>query len=122
VSAPVLVDGEAHVCDLERLGALDPDEQFASVVIGVRPTGYGIRGYRPEPDPPIGDLVSDFRERPAFEDGRLRLEVTPFRAFTPDADAPAAHYDYAFTLWELNGADRPDDIVIEFHLAEPDDR
>lgn len=93
----------------------DPDEQFATVVVGVLPTGDGLTGYREEPDTLVGDVVADFTDRPAFVDGRLRFEVTPYRAFSPDPGTPEAHYDYTFTLWDLNGSDRPDGIDVEFH-------
>lgn len=92
----------------------DPDEKFASVVVGVLPTGYGLTGYTEEPDSVLEDVADDFRDRSSFDDGRLRYEVTPYRAFSPEPGDPDNHYDYTFTLWNLNGHDRPDEIVVDF--------
>lgn len=93
----------------------DPDAQFVTVIVGVLPTGYGLTGYGDETDTILEDIVADFEDRSAFDDGRLRYEVTPYRAFTPDPGTPDAHYDYTFELWDLNGHDRPTEIRVEFH-------
>lgn len=93
----------------------DSDTQFMSVVVGVLPTGYGLKGTRIESDNIIEDIVTDFTERPTYDNGRLRYDVTAYQAFTPEPEDPEHHYDYTFTLWQLNGADRPTDTVVNYH-------
>lgn len=95
--------------------SFDPDDRFMSVVVGVLPTGDGLTGYSEESESIAGDIIDDFAERPVFENGQLRYEVTSYQAFAPESDDPQYHYDYTFTLWRLNGNDRPDEIAIEYH-------
>lgn len=92
----------------------DPATQFLTVVVGVLPTGDALTGYD-DPDTRLGDVVDDFSDRSAFDDGRLRYEVTPYRAFVPDPGVPDAHYDYTFTLWNRRGHDLPEEISVTFH-------
>ena len=94
----------------------DPDEQFMTVVVGVLPTGDGLVGYSDENENVVEDVVEDFTEKtPTYENGTLRYEVTSYQAFIPDPKYPEYHYDYTFTLWRLNGHDRPNEIVINYH-------
>lgn len=93
----------------------DSGTQFMTVVVGVLPTGYGLVGYDDENESIIEDIAEDFTERPAYDNGQLRYEVSSYQAFTPEPDDPEYHYDYTFTLWHLNGADRPTEIVVNYH-------
>ena len=93
----------------------DPDAQFMTIVVGVLPTGDGLVSYSDENENIVEDIVEDFTERPTYDNGRLRYEVTSYQAFTPEPDDPEYHYDYTFTLWHLNGADRPDEITVNYH-------
>lgn len=95
--------------------SFDPDEQFMTVVVGVLPTGEGLMGYSDENETIVEDVAEDFTERPAFDDGQLRYEVTSYQSFSPEPDDPEYHYDYTFTLWHLNGNDRPDEIAVNYH-------
>ena len=113
-----LVSDESTVVPGSEFRSFDPDEQFASVVIGVLPTGYGLTGYERESGSVLEDVADDFRQRPSLDRGRLRYEVTPYRAFSPDPGVSENHYDYTFTLWNRNGSDRPDEIVVD--LRETD--
>lgn len=117
VDWPALTASDSEVVPGAEFREFDPDEQFVSVVVGVLPTGYGLAGYEEESDSIFGDIVDDFRRRPAVADGRLALEVTPHRAFEPEPGDPAYHYDYTFTRWRLNGADRPEEISVELRDA-----
>lgn len=95
--------------------SFDPTDHFMSIVVGVLPTGGGLTGYSEESETIVEDIADDFTERPVFENGQLRYEVTSYRAFTPESDDPEYHYDYTFTLWRLDGNDRPDEIAIGYH-------
>lgn len=92
----------------------DPNTQFMSAVVGVLPTGDSLVGYSDENENIVEDVVEDFTERPTFDDGQLRYDVTSYQAFVPEPDAPEYHYDYTFTLWHLNGADRPTEIDVTY--------
>ena len=93
----------------------DPNTQFMTVVVGVLPTGDGLVGYSDENENVVEDVVDDFTDRPVYQNGQLRYEVTSYQAFPPDPDTPEYHYDYTFTLWHLNGADRPTEITVNYH-------
>ena len=95
----------------------DPNSQFMTVVVGVLPTGDGLTGYRDKDDTVLEDIVEDFADRPTFDNGQLRYEVTTYQAFSPDPDTPDHHYDYTFTLWNLNGNDLPSEIIVNFHTS-----
>lgn len=110
-----LVSAASDVEPGTEFRTFDPTEQFVTVVVGVLPTGYGLTGYDDGNDSVIEDVLEDFSNRPAVVDGRLRYDVTPFRSFSPDDGVPEHHYDYTFTLWNLNGGDRPDEIVVDYH-------
>jgi|AntRauMinimDraft_4_1070384.scaffolds.fasta_scaffold00042_36 hypothetical protein len=93
----------------------DPNTQFLSVIVGVLPTGDGLAGYSEENEHIVEDIVGDFTDRPAYQNGQLRHNVTSYQAFRPGPDTPEYHYDYTFTLWRLNDADRPTEITVEYH-------
>lgn len=93
----------------------DPDTQFLSVIVGVLPTGDSLVGHSKDEESLVGDVVDDFTERSVYRNGKLHYEVTSYQAFSPDQDTPDYHYDYTFTLWHLNGADRPTEITVEYH-------
>lgn len=93
----------------------DPDEQFMSVVVGVLPTGYALKGYTDEDATFLDDLIAEVTNRHPYDDGVLRYEVTTYRAFSPEPRDPDYHYDYTFSLWNLNGNDRPDEIEVHLH-------
>jgi hypothetical protein len=93
----------------------DPNTQFLSVIVGVLPTGDGLVGYSEENENIVEDIVDDFTDRPVYQNGQLRYDVTSYQAFRPDPDTPQYHYDYTFTLWQLNDADRPTEIIVEYH-------
>ena len=93
----------------------DPNTQFMSIIVGVLPTGDGITDHSEDSENLVDDVVDDFTDRSAYRGGRLRYDVTSYQAFPPDLDTPEYHYDYSFTLWRLNGADRPTDITVEYH-------
>ena len=93
----------------------DPDEQFLTVVVGILPTGDGLTGFSDKNENVVEDIVEDFTERPIYEEDQLRYEVTTYQAFTPEPGDPESHYDYTFTLWRLNGHDRPEEIVVKYH-------
>lgn len=93
----------------------DPDTQFMSAIVGVLPTGDGLTGRSEDDKNLVEDVVDDFSERSAYRDGRLHYDVTSYQAFPPDPGTPEYHYDYTFTLWQLNGADRPTEITVEYH-------
>lgn len=86
-----------------------------TVVVGVLPTGYGLVGYDDEHGSIIEDIAEDFTERPTYDNGQFRYEVTSYQAFTPEPDDLEYHYDYTFTLWYLNGTDRPTELVVNYH-------
>lgn len=94
--------------------SFDPNEQFMSVVVGVLPTGDALTSYREDADNVVEDIAADFAGDSIYENGRLRYDVTSYQAFEPDADTPDYHYDYTFTLWHLNGADRPSGIDVTY--------
>lgn len=79
-----------------------------TVVLGVLPTGYGLVERSEESEGLVDDVVDDFTNRPTYD-------VTSYQAFAPDPGDPDAHYDYTFTLWRLNGADRPTETVVTYH-------
>ncbi|TKX53834.1 hypothetical protein EXE44_16710 [Halorubrum sp. SS7] len=95
----------------------DPGKQFMSVIVGVLPTGAGLMDYHEKGGNPVEDIVDDFTDRSVYQNGRLRYDVTSYQAFPPDPDTPEYHYDYSFTLWRLNGADRPTEITVDYHDA-----
>ena len=95
--------------------SFDPETHFMTVVIGVLPTGYGLVERSEESEGLVDDVVDDFTDRPTYDGGRLRYDVTSYQAFAPDPGDPDAHYDYTFTLWRLNGADRPTETVVTYH-------
>ncbi|MHC3381981.1 hypothetical protein [Haloarcula sp. H-GB5] len=95
----------------------DPDRQFISVIVGVLPTGEGLMDYSKENEYLVEDVVDDFTDESVYQDGQLRYDVTSYQAFPPDPDTTEYHYDYSFTLWHLNGADRPTEITINYHDA-----
>lgn len=92
----------------------DPATQFLTGVVGVLPTGDALTGYD-DPDTRLGDVIDDFSDRSAFDDGRLRYEVTPYRAFVPAPGVPDAHYDCTFTLWNRRGYDLPGGTSVALH-------
>lgn len=93
----------------------DPDTQFMSVLVGVLPTGDGLVNYSKENEDLVEDVVDDFTDRSVYRNGQLRYDVTSYQAFPPDPDTPEYHYDYSFTLWHLNGSDRPTEITVDYH-------
>lgn len=93
----------------------DPDTQFMSVIVGVLPTGDALVDYSEETENVVEDVVDDFTDRSVYRNGQLRYDVTSYQAFPPDPDTPEYHYDYSFTLWHLNGADRPTEITVDYH-------
>lgn len=93
----------------------DPNTQFMTVIVGVLQTGYGLAGYTEESETIIDEFVEDFSNNHPYDDGVLRYEVTTYRAFSPEPTNPDYHYDYTFTLWNLNGHDEPDEVIINFH-------
>lgn len=95
----------------------DPDTQFMSVIVGVLPTGDALVDYSEENENVVEDVVDDFTDRSVYRNGQLRYDVTSYQAFPPDPDTPAYHCDYSFTLWHLNGADRPTEITVDYHDA-----
>lgn len=76
-------------------------DQCVTIVVGVLRKGFGLKGHRDS----------------YFEDGTLHMEVEPYRAYVPDSDTPKYHYDYTFTLWNLNGLSVPKDVAVELHDA-----
>jgi len=95
----------------------DPDTQFMSVIVGVLLTGDALMDYSEENENVVEDAVDDFTDRSVYRNGQLRYDVTSHQAFPPDPDTPEYHYDYSFTLWHLNGADRPTEITVDYHDA-----
>lgn len=93
----------------------DPDAQFMTIVVGVLPTGDGLVGHSDESENIVEDIAEDFTERATYEKGQNRYDVTSYQVFTPEPDDPEYHYDYTFTLWNLNGADRPHEITVNYH-------
>lgn len=93
----------------------DPDEQFMTVVVGVLPTGDGLMSFSDKNENIAEDIAEDFSDQPFYEKDQVRYEVTSYQAFTPEPDDPESHYDYTFTLWRLNGHDRPEEIVVKYH-------
>jgi hypothetical protein len=93
----------------------DPETQFMSVIVGVLPTGDGLAGYSEDNENIVEDVVDDFTDRSVYQNGQLQYDVTSYQAFRPDPDTPEYHYDYSFTLWHLNGADRPSEITVDYH-------
>ncbi|WP_435095077.1 hypothetical protein [Halorubrum sp. N11] len=93
----------------------DPDRQFVSVVVGVLPTGDALMDYNEENENIVEDVADEFTDDSVYRNGQLRYDVTSYQAFPPDPDTPEYHYDYSFTLWRLNGVDRPTEITVEYH-------
>lgn len=93
----------------------DPNTQFLSAIVGVLPTGDGLMEYSKENENIAEEIVDDFTDRSVYQNGQLRYDVTSYQAFPPDEDTPEYHYDYTFTLWHLNGAERPTEIAVEYH-------
>ena len=99
----------------EEFRTFDPSTQFLSVLVGVLPTGDSLMSHSKDDGNLVEDVVDDFTESPVYRNGRLHYDVTSYQAFPPDPDTPEYHYDYTFTLWRLNGADRPSGITVNYH-------
>lgn len=95
----------------------DPDTQFMSVIVGVLPTGDALMDYSEKNESVVEDVVDEFTDRSVYRNGNLRYDVTACQAFPPDLDTPEYHYDYTFTLWRLNGTDRPTETTVKYHDA-----
>lgn len=93
----------------------DPDTQFLSVLVGVLPTGDSLTAYTEANENIVEEVADDFTDSSAYQNGYLRYDVTSYQAFAPDSDTPKYHYDYTFTLWRLNGSDRPTEITVAYH-------
>jgi hypothetical protein len=83
----------------------DPEKYCVTVVVGVLPYGYALTGVRED--------KSDVY----WEDGRVRFEVEPYRAFqpSPGESHPSFSYDYTITLWRLERYDAPVSVVVNLH-------
>lgn len=93
----------------------DPATQFMSAIVGVLPTGDALMDYSETNGNFVEETVDEFTDDSVYQNGQLRYDVTSYQAFSPDPDTPEYHYDYSFTLWHLNGANRPTEITIEYH-------
>lgn len=79
-------------------------DQCVTIVVGVLRKGLGLKGYRDS----------------SFENDALHVDVEPYQAYVPDEGAQKYHYDYTFTLWNLNGLPAPSDVVVELHASTTD--
>lgn len=85
------------------LRSFEPNDHCVSAIVGVLPKGYQLEGIREE--------KSDAH----FEGKTLRYEVTQYQSFQPEPNDPEFHYDYSFTLWNLKGIRKPEEVVVNFH-------
>ncbi|WP_254769396.1 hypothetical protein [Salinilacihabitans rarus] len=94
----------------------DEGDRCLTIVVGVLPTEYGLVGYDDE-DGFHENIVEDFKDsNPVIKDGRLHYHVEPYTMLgDPENELPDYHYDYSFHLWDLNGHEPFDEVIVTLH-------